>query len=81
MTSLGATQIKADVGMFYFRTTKNWSYPEKVLKIEEKVKSKIKPLEEKIATEMEKIKQAKTVAEEDGTATCEEKKSLAYKAN
>ncbi len=81
MTALGADQIKADVGMFYFRSSKTWKYPDTVFRVELEVKKKIEPLQEKIEVEMEKIKMAKKEAEEAGTATFEEKKSLAYKSN
>lgn len=74
MTALGADQIKSEVGMFYFRTTKKWSYPEEVVKKEEKVKEEIGLLQET-------VKLAKQEAEEAGTATAEESKSLAFKAN
>jgi hypothetical protein len=81
MTNLGADQIKSEVGMFYFRTTKKWSYPEVVKAVEVEVKTAIKPLEEKIEIEMQKVVSAKKEAEENGTATVEESKSLAFKAN
>lgn len=81
MTELGADQIKSEVGMFYFRTTKKWSYPETVTKVEEEVKEKVAPLQSQIEAEMEKVKIAKKEAEENGTATAEEAKSLAFKAN
>jgi hypothetical protein len=81
MTKLGADQIKADVGMFYFRTTKKWNYPVSVCEIEAQANLTIAPLQSTIESELEKVKIAKKEAEENGTATAEEKKSLAFKAN
>ena len=81
MTNVGADQIKSEVGMFYFRTTKKWSYPNEVKEVEAEVKLAVKPLEEKIEIEMKKVTEAKKQAEENGTATAEEIKSLAFKAS
>lgn len=92
MTDVGAEQIKSEVGMFYFRTAKKWSYPESISALEasvkeiikpfqEEIKEIVKPLEEKIEIELQKVVSAKKEAEEIGTATVEETKSLAFKAS
>lgn len=80
MTTLGADQIKSEVGMFYFTTRRKWSYPESIAVLEEEVAETVKPLQEKIAVEQEKVSAAKKQAEESGEATAEESKSLAFKA-
>lgn len=80
MTNLGADQIKSDLGMFYFRTSKKWSYPTSVIELENKVKKEVKPLQEEIKNKEGLIKEAKKQSEESGEAIAEETKSLVFKA-
>ena len=66
-----------------WRITKTFFYPEDVKILETNVKEAIKPIEEKFKLEIqplvESIETAKKLAEENGTAKVQEKKSLVIK--
>lgn len=64
-----------------WRTSKKITYPEDVKTLESNVKEAIKPIEEKYQAEikplLESVEVAKKLAEDNGTVTVEEKKTLA----
>ena len=72
--------VKNDFVTAVWRKAKKWAYPETVTQLETEVKEKIKPIEEKFQEEIrpfvESVETAKKLAEENGTATAEETKSL-----
>jgi hypothetical protein len=64
-----------------WRTSKKWVYPASVKELEVNVTEAIKPIKDKFEAEIkplqESIETAKKLAEENGTATAEETKTLA----
>lgn len=79
-------KTSTNFGTFFFQVRKSWKYSDKVKTEEDKIKGiqevikeKVKPEEQAIAKIQEVIVEIKKTEEEDGSAKCEEKKSLTFK--
>lgn len=72
--------VKTDLITAPWVKAKKWLYPESVVALEKEVQDKVKPIKEKFEAEIkpfvESVETAKKLAEESGSATCEETKSL-----